>query len=88
MARNEAVNSVAMEEITVKNALLYGDTATKCSAVILGAGNLARKQIVKGLLFLALEVIFIIYMATTGIASLGDFITLGTKTGEEVFNET
>lgn len=88
MARNTAANSVAMEEVTIKNALTYGDTATKCSAVILGAGNLARMQIVKGLLFLALEIIFVIYMITTGFSFLGGFFTLGTKTGEEVFNET
>lgn len=88
MAGKKAVNSADGQEITVKNALVYGDAATKCSAVILGAGNLARKQIIKGLLFLALEVAFFVFLIMKGVAFLGDFVTLGTDTGGEVFNET
>ena len=88
MAKKEAVNSADTQTISVKNAFLHGDVATKCSAVVLGAGNMARKQIVKGLLFLALEVVFIVFMIQRGVAFLGDFFTLGTSTGEEVFNET
>lgn len=88
MAKKEAVNGADKQKVSVKNALLYGDAATKCSAVILGAGNLAKKQIIKGLLFLALEVAFIAFMVLKGAAFLGDLITLGTNTGEEVFNET
>lgn len=87
MAKKEAVNGANQQEISVKNALVYGDAVTKCSAVILGAGNLARKQIIKGLLFLALEVAFFVFMILKGAAFLGDLVTLGTNTGEEVFNE-
>lgn len=88
MAKKEAVKSADSQEISVKNALTYGDAATKCSAVILGAGNLAKKQIIKGLLFLALEVAFFVFMILKGAAFLGGLVTLGTSTGEEVFNET
>lgn len=87
MAGTGAANGVRKNDITVKSALKYGDGATKCSAVILGAGNLAKQQIVKGLVFLALEIAFIIFMISKGFKFLGDFFTLGTSTGDKVFDE-
>ena len=39
-------------EYTVKNAIKNGDKYTKLSMFILGAGNFARKEFVKGVLFL------------------------------------
>ena len=53
---------------------------TRLSFLILGAGNLARKQIVKGLLFLAVEIAYIVYMATAGVGSLGTLASLGSRT--------
>ncbi|MBR1865335.1 MAG: sugar ABC transporter permease [Lachnospiraceae bacterium] len=87
MAGKGAVNGVAKNEITVKNALKYGDGATKCSAIIFGAGNIAKLQVIKGLIYLALEIAFVVYMVTKGFGFLGDFFTLGTSTGDKVFNE-
>ncbi|WP_418969478.1 carbohydrate ABC transporter permease [Alloscardovia omnicolens] len=55
-----------------------GDIFTKLSYVIFGLGNLVRKQIVKGLLFLACEVGIITYFVTTGSTYLVKFGTLGT----------
>ena len=80
-----AVNS--KDEIKVSNAILHGDVLTKLSMLFMGLGNLARKQIIKGLMFLAIEAAFIFYMVTRGAGFIKDFITLGTSTGEEVFNE-
>lgn len=80
-----AVNS--KDEIKVSNAILHGDVLTKLSMLFMGLGNLARKQIIKGLMFLAIEATFIFYMVTRGAGFIKDFITLGTSTGEEVFNE-
>ena len=37
-----------------------GSIWTKLSHVIMGAGNIARKQFVKGAIFLGLEVLFIV----------------------------
>lgn len=68
-------------------ALIKGNAATKLSAIVFGLGNLLHKQIIRGLLYLALEAAYIIYMVSFGIKALQDFITLGTKQQEEVFNE-
>jgi arabinogalactan oligomer/maltooligosaccharide transport system permease protein len=41
---------------TVSNALTKGGAAVKLSALIMGLGNIAHKQIIKGLIFLAIEI--------------------------------
>ena len=74
-------------EYTVINGLTKGDVFTKLSAVILGAGNFARKEFVKGILFLLTEVIFIALMVVFGAHSLAMLPSLGTKETGEVFNE-
>ena len=43
-----------------------GDGITKGSFVIMGLGNMARGQILRGILFLLFEIVFIFYMVTTG----------------------
>lgn len=65
---------------TLRAAASDGDALTRLSFLILGAGNLARKQIVKGLLFLAVEIAYIVYMATAGVGSLGTLVSLGSRT--------
>ena len=49
-------------EYTVQNAVKKGDGATKLSMIIMGAGNLARKEFIKGILFLLSEISFIMMM--------------------------
>jgi len=79
--------------IAVKNknsftkAFVQGNVKTKLSALVFGLGNILNKQIIHGLLLLAVEVVYIIYMVNTGIQSIVNFITLGTKTKVEVYNE-
>lgn len=63
----------------LKDAWEYGSLGTKLSFLILGAGNIARKQIIKGLIYLAMEIGFIFYMAVYGITALSHFGDLGTK---------
>lgn len=59
-----------------------GDALTKLSYVFMGASNLFRGQIIKGLLFLLTELAFIFYMVITGAKALSGMITLGdTKQG-------
>ena len=69
--------------IPEKNDLLsifkYGDIFTKLSFVVFGLSNLVRGQIVKGLTFLGLEIAYLYYMITAGIANVGGLATLGTQ---------
>lgn len=60
-----------------------GSIYTKLSHLVFGTGNLARGQIVKGLLYLAIEVGFILYMVLAGGKALVDFGTLGTQVGHD-----
>lgn len=77
---------------TKKNGLLSifikGDIFSKLSFLIWGLSNIVRGQIVKGFLYLVIEVGYIVYMIQSGFASLADLITLGTKQQEMVLNET
>lgn len=61
---------------------------SKLSFLIFGLGNLVHKQIIRGLLLLAIEISYIIYMVTFGVGALGDFVTLGTVLQEEVWDES
>ena len=54
-----------------------GDWKTKVSFFIMGFGSIARKQVLRGILFLAFEVIFILYMALFGGHYLGRLYILG-----------
>lgn len=73
--------------IPVSEAIRKGDIFTKLTCLIMGAGNLARKQIIQGLLFLAGELAYILYMVFYGAKALQNFVTLGTETQKKVFNE-
>ncbi|MBQ9902095.1 MAG: sugar ABC transporter permease [Clostridia bacterium] len=58
--------------------------ATKISFVIMGFGNLAHKQFVKGAAFLLIEVGYILFMVMGGLQNLWNMVTLGTvETHEE-----
>ena len=58
---------------------VHGDWKTKVSYFILGFGSIARGQVLRGLLFLALEIVFIWYMIATGGYYVGKLNSLGTK---------
>lgn len=88
MKKNKNKNiTVPKTEIEFGNAIKHGDLITKLSLIIMGLGNFYHKRIIKGLLYLAIEVAYIYYMVASGINNIGRMITLGTKTQEEVFNE-
>lgn len=70
-----------------KEVFSKGDLWSKLSLIIMGAGNLRRGQIVKGLLFLLSEVGFFIYALTGGVTALGNMYTLGTNTQGWVYDE-
>lgn len=79
------------KDVGEKNGLLAvfgrGDLFTKLSFLIFGAGNLGHKQIVKGLIFLGMEVAYIAYMVTNGFHNLAMLATLGTQEQGLVYNE-
>ncbi len=61
------------------NNFKVGTLPTKLSYVVMGAGCLLNKQIVKGIAFLAMEIGFFAYMFGFGGVYLSDFGTLGTQ---------
>lgn len=83
---------VAAQVMGLKDAnFLYsfknGNAVTKASALVFGLGNLLHGQIVRGLLLLAIEIAYIVYMVSFGINSLGGMITLGTATQQKVWDD-
>ncbi len=74
-------------DASISQVFKESDTNTKISYVVFGFGNIVNKQVVRGLIFLALEVLYFIYLFTFGIQSLGNFITLGTVEQGQVYNE-
>ncbi len=63
-----------------------GDIFSKLSFFIWGLSNLARGQIIKGLMFLVIEIVYVLYMVQSGVGHLLNLITLGTKEQEMVLN--
>lgn len=56
-----------------------GDTSVKLSYFFMGAGAFAHKQIVKGITYLGVELLFIFYMIFNGAGAIRGFFTLGTS---------
>lgn len=76
-----------MEDVKFGKAIKDGDILTKLSAIIMGLGSIARGQIIKGLLYLGIEVGFILYMINIGIYNLQRFMSLGGRQQEKIWNE-
>ena len=53
----------------------------------MGLGNIAHKQIVKGLMFLAIEVVYLYYMISYGFYAVSMLPSLGWREQEKVWNE-
>ena len=56
---------------TCKNAVKKGGAETKLSMILMGFGNIVHGQIIKGLLYLAVEIAYIVFMAVNGIGFIG-----------------
>lgn len=56
-----------------------GDAYTKLSFLLFGMGNIGHKQIAKGLIYLAIEAVYIYYMIVSGVGNLMQLTTLGTR---------
>ncbi|MGG5315899.1 carbohydrate ABC transporter permease [Enterococcus sp. AZ072] len=78
----------ALQQTSYKQILSNGNLGEKVAFVIMGAGNLADKQIIKGLLFLISEIGFLVWFFMKGISNLHGLITLGTNQQGWIFDET
>lgn len=74
-------------DANVSEAFRKGNIITRFSFLICGLGNIVNKQLVRGLAFLALEVLYLMYMISFGISAMGNFVTLGTTEQGQVYNE-
>ena len=64
-----------------------GDIWVKGSCLVMGLGCMKRKQFVKGLLYLAAEVLFFLFFFGFGWKYLSHFLTLGENAQLKVWNE-
>lgn len=64
-----------------------GNIFTKLSILIPGLGNLVGKQIIKGIMYIAIEVAFVCFMIMKGINCLAMLSGLGSRPQQEVWNE-
>lgn len=65
-----------------------GDFFTKLSFLVWGLSNMVRGQIVKGAIYLALEIAYFYFMLTSGVANLANMMTLGTVEQSLVLDTT
>ncbi|MDO4198970.1 MAG: sugar ABC transporter permease [Erysipelotrichaceae bacterium] len=63
-----------------------GDWKTRTSFAVMGFGSISRGQVLRGLLFLVFEVVFIVYMFVAGGHWLGKLKTLGDTMASTVYD--
>ena len=63
-----------------------GDWKTRVSYLVMGFGNIARGQVLRGLLFLLFEAVFIVYMCFGGAYWLSMLGSLGTQGPGEIYD--
>ena len=73
--------------VNIGRTFIKGGWKTKVSYFIMGFGNLTRGQILRGLLFLGFEIVFILYMVFWGAQWLSQIGTLGTHEPYYIYNE-
>ena len=77
----------------IKNMLLtvlHGSLATKLSCCFMGVGQIMRGQIVKGIVYAVLEILFVLFMVFFGGEYIGRFVFsghLGTVTEGSYWND-
>ena len=72
---------------TCTKAIREGGLETKLSMVLMGLGNMIHGQIVKGLLYLAVEVAYIVFMVVNGAGFLAMLPSLGSVPQKEIWDE-
>ena len=79
--------AIGREAKDIVTTFIHGDWKTKLSYLIMGFGCLARGQILRGLLFLLFEIVFIAYMILSGGYWLSMMPSLGKVGPTEVYDE-
>jgi len=79
--------AIGREAKDIVSTFIHGDWKTKLSFLVMGFGCLARGQILRGLLFLLFEVVFIGYMIIAGGYWLSMLPSLGKVGPTETYNE-
>lgn len=89
LTKHAAAHTKLKNPYSLVNSLKYGGVLVWLSCLIMGLGNFAAGQIIKGLLFLAIEVLLIAFMLTPegGLHWLSLLPSLGDKVAEKVWDE-
>lgn len=72
---------------TCMNAIKKGGIETKLSMVLMGFGNIVHGQMIKGLIYLAVEVAYVVFMVMAGAHCIAMLPSLGSVEQQEVWNE-
>ena len=72
------LRKVALDFADLGQTFVSGDWKTRTSFLVMGFGSIARGQILRGVLFLLFQAVFILYMLTFGWVYLSKLNTLGT----------
>lgn len=72
---------------TCRRAIAEGGLETKLSMALMGFGNMVHKQKIKGLLYLAAEAAYLVFMAVHGIGFLKMLPSLGSVPQTEAWDE-
>ena len=89
LTKNAARYQTDISKVSLLNALANGGPLVWVSALIMGFGNLMAGQVVKALLFLAVEVVFVAFMVIPngGLHWLSLLPSLGDRETEKVWND-
>ena len=69
------------------NAIRKGGMETKLSMVLMGFGNIVHGQMIKGLIYLAVEAAYIVFMVMAGAHCIAMLPSLGSVEQQEVWDE-
>ena len=72
---------------TCVNAIKKGGIETKLSMFLMGFGNIVHGQMIKGLIYLAVEVAYVVFMVMAGVNCIAMLPSLGSVEQQEVWNE-
>ena len=87
LGAKQVVLAIGKEFKDIYTTFVNGDWKTKLSYPIMGFGCLARGQILRGIMFLLFEIVFVGYMIVAGAHWLSKLPTLGTKGPSVEYNE-
>ncbi len=86
-ALKSGCQAIGREFADIATTFIHGDWKTKLSFLVMGFGNIARGQFLRGILFLLFEIVFIGYMILTGAYWLSMLPSLGKVGPTKVYDE-